>query len=151
LSGFVVLALEIYAALFINNGAVFVYTMAMLLTKLQSKKAKGPTGLLLLYGLLPLFLMFTNPDKLPLPLLLVPFLIIFTALFLTVMFVGSHTHFLKGISTRRKYAIAGFVAALPMLLALFQSLHQLTIRDVLIAVALIVGVIFYISRADFLR
>ncbi len=47
--------------------------------------------------------------------------------------------------------IASGAASLPVLLLVFQSVHQLTIRDVLVSVSLLAFAIFYISRADFIR
>ena len=107
--------------------------------------------LLALYASLPLFLMSTNPERLPLPLLLVPFLLLFLVIFLTVLLIGKRTPILKGMQRRRQYAVAALIAAIPMLLAVFQSLHQLNGRDILIAIGLAAAVSFYIARADFLR
>ncbi len=118
---------------------------------LTTRRLRNGVMLTALYIVGPLFILTTNPDDLPLLLLLMPFVFLFATVFVTVLLIGRKLGFLKGIDDRRQYALTALIAAIPMLLAVFQSLHQLSIRDVIIAVGLIVGMIFYISRADFLR
>ena len=47
--------------------------------------------------------------------------------------------------------MAGIIASVPVLLAVFQSIHQLSIRDVLLSVGLVVLAAVYMLRADFMR
>jgi hypothetical protein len=119
--------------------------------KISRHKLKLGLGIALLYAALPLFILNTNPAQLPLPLLLIPFLLLFASLFTALLFIGKKTRLLRGIDHRKQYAIAGLLTALPLSLFVFQSLHQLTIRDVIIAISLVFATGFYISRADFLR
>ena len=119
--------------------------------KSRLSKSRLWLGIVSLYLALPLFIMNTNPERLPLPLLLVPFLLFFAGLFVAIYFLGSRVSLLKGLEKRRQFAVSALLAAIPLLLLVFQSLHQLTIRDVLISLGLVIATAFYISRADFLR
>jgi hypothetical protein len=111
-------------------------------------KYKKILGLIALYCSLPILLVTTAPNTLPLPLLMVPFILLFITLFTTVVFASRHLS--DGRTTRRRiYILSGMVAAAPVLLLVFQSLHQLSIIDVFITVTLLVGSGFYISRIDF--
>ena len=94
-------------------------------------------------------LMFTDPKKMPLVILVMPFLLLFITIYSGTKLLLSQTR-LK-VNSRRQTMVASASAALPVLLLLFQSIHQLTLRDVLVAVSLVVLVVFYISRADFIR
>jgi len=114
-------------------------------------KTKIILSILAVYLALPLFIMNTNPEQLPLPLLLVPFLLFFIVLFVSIYLIGSRMRLLKGLERRRQFAVSALLASIPWLLLVFQSLQQLTIRDVLISLSLVVATAFYISRADFLR
>lgn len=95
------------------------------------------------------FLVFTNPSNLPVPFLIVPFLLLFVAIFMTVHYV-LEAH-LATIARKRRVVMAGVCATLPVLLLVFESIHQLSMKDFLITVALIVCVSFYMLRADFIE
>lgn len=103
---------------------------------------------LLIAGLL--FLLGTSPDKLPLLLLLVPYVITFLAILVLGRISFRITGFYDQLSSYKRNIILGTMAALPVLLLLLQSLRQLTIRDVLLVIALGVGLAFYLLRADFM-
>lgn len=47
--------------------------------------------------------------------------------------------------------VSGTIASIPVLLALFQSIHQLSIRDVLLSVGLVMLAALYMLRADFIK
>lgn len=96
----------------------------------------------------PIFLITTDPQHLPLPLLVLPFMWLFTVLFVgTWLAVKRRKH----ISKRQGVMVAGVVASIPVLLAIFQSIHQLSLRDVLLSVGFVLLAAWYVLRADFIR
>lgn len=101
--------------------------------------------LALIYMSLPVFLSLTDPAKLPLPLLVVPFLLLFVIFFVTIRLA------VKRLNRRKRLLVAAAGASLPVLLLVFQSIHQLTVKDVLIVLVLISVTMFYLSRADFIH
>jgi hypothetical protein len=105
--------------------------------------------LIVLILLGPLFMAMTDPTRLPLPLLIVPFVWLFAVLYLSINFVVNWQW--PGAPKKRRIVIAGVGAALPVLLLVFESIHQLTVKDFLIAAALVACISFYMSRADFIK
>lgn len=105
--------------------------------------------LILFYLAGPLFLVLTNPQSLPLPLILFPFIWLFAAIYIAVN--AGVRHRFKQLAARRRIVIAGTSAALPVLLLVFESIHQLTLKDVALVIALIAVTSFYILRADFIK
>lgn len=101
-----------------------------------------------LYFVGPLFFITTNPESLPLPLLVLPFLWIFAVLFITSWLVLSRR---QGIHKKQVVMISGCIASIPVLLAVFQSIHQLSVRDVLLSIGLVVLAAIYMLRADFIK
>ena len=99
--------------------------------------------------LLFLLLILTNPTELPLVLLVMPFALLFVSIYSTTKVILRHTR-LKA-DRKRTTIVASAIAALPVLLFVFQSVHQLTIRDILVSIALVGAAVFYISRADFIH
>jgi hypothetical protein len=103
----------------------------------------------LLYGSGPLFMSLTNPQRTPLALLMLPFLWAFSAIFVTCwLALGRVGALSRG---RRRLLLSGMTAALPVLLLVLNSIHQLTIRDSLIVITILVLLTVYLSRADFLK
>lgn len=96
----------------------------------------------------PLFFALTNPENLPLPLLVLPFMWLFAVLFLSSWFILSRRKFIR---KKQVVLVSGVVACIPVLLAVFQSIHQLSIRDVLLSVGLVVLAALYMLRADFIK
>ena len=94
-----------------------------------------------------LFISFTSPKKVPLPLLVFPFFALYVAVFLMMKLNMTR----KTASSKTIVITSGLVAAFPALLVIFQSIHQLTIKDVLIVFALVCVVAFYLARADFIE
>jgi hypothetical protein len=109
---------------------------------------KKYSALALLYVAGPLFIVLTNPQNLPLPLLVLPFLWLFTVLFVTTSILVRRK---KNVSKRQAVITAGVVASIPVLLAIFQSIHQLSIKDVLLSTGLVLLAAWYVLRADFIR
>ncbi len=123
------------------------YTLCMRLLPLVNQ-TKKPLLLLGLFMAGPLFMAFTNPESLPLPLLVLPFMWLFSCLFITVWLVLSK----KPTIQRKQIAIvSGLVATIPVLLIVFQSIHLLSIRDVVISVGLALLASGYVLRADFIK
>lgn len=100
-----------------------------------------------LYAVGPLFFMLTDPEGIPLPLLVVPFLWLFAVTFMSSKLILQS----KTSATKKQGAIvSSLLASLLTLLFVFQSIHQLTIRDVLISFAIIGIAGVYLLRADFI-
>lgn len=104
--------------------------------------------LVLLLAVGPVFMALTDPETLPLPLLVIPFLWLFTCLFVVMWLLLA-----KKLSLQRKQVVivAGLVASIPVLLIVFQSINQLSIRDVIISIGLAVLASGYVLRADFIK
>lgn len=108
-----------------------------------------------LYGLFtvlyisgPLFFALTSPKSLPLPLLVFPFLWLFSCLFVTSWLLLTRHY---KVNKRQASMVSGTIASIPVLLTVFQSIHQLSIRDVLLSVGLVVLTALYMLRADFIK
>ncbi len=100
-----------------------------------------------LYLSFPLLLMFTNPENLPLPLLMLPMLLLFVAFLATVLLVLKRIKPEMNRSKRR--IIAVLFAVLPTLLIILQSIQQLSARDVIIVFGLWTLLGWYMLRIDF--
>ena len=101
-----------------------------------------------LYLLGPVFLLNTDPQKLPLPLLVLPFVWLFSVIFISTLLVLSKR---PSVTKKQRVMVAGIVASIPVLLIIFQSIHQLSLKDVLLSVSLVLLAAFYMLRADFIR
>lgn len=118
-------------------------------TKKRTKRLVGLSGIGLLYCLGVLFFVTTDPTNMPLPLLVVPFLWLFAVIFISILYLLSIKHVFG--ARKRRILAASIAAALPVLLLVFQSIHQLTIKDVLLSVAIIAVASFYIEKADYIK
>jgi len=98
-------------------------------------KWKQIVGLVALYAVGVLFLILTNPGKLPILFLLFPFVYFFGLLYLTARLIMGVRY--QGMANR---VIVVLVAAVPVLLLTLASIHQLTIKDVLLCI-IIVGIL----------
>ncbi len=93
--------------------------------------------------------MVTSPNTIPLPLLIVPFIIIgFFIYFLIKAMLYSTNKRRDGIPGK---LLALSIATLVVLLLLLQSLDQLTLRDGLLTTIFAAMFWIYIWRADFLH
>jgi hypothetical protein len=103
---------------------------------------KSALTLLLLYigGLL--FFMNTNPERLPLLLLIVPFIYIFAVLYLTILFVC------RLLAVKSAAFVSLVISIFGVLLFVLGSLHQLTLRDLIISVALTCLLTWYVIRLN---
>lgn len=93
--------------------------------------------------LLAIFL-FTDPYRLPLVLLVLPFLLFGMGCFISLKVLLRFTPIAPG----RRGVMAGILTAAILLVLLLQSIRQLSVRDLLILLALLSGVTFYVRRID---
>ena len=119
--------------------------MEVISTKQKMRKYVAIAGL---YILGPVFFAFTSPENLPLPLLVLPFIWMFSVLFVTSWLLLSGY---KSIRRKQVVLVSGVIACIPVLLAVFQSIHQRSIRDVLLSVGLVLLTALYMLRADFIK
>lgn len=113
------------------------------------KKVQNLVILVLLWVSLPIFLLVTNPDSLPLPMLIVPFILVLLALYKTtqtILSIGS-----TRLSPKKIRLMSGTVAVLPTVLLTLASIGQLTVRDSAIVFGLLILLTFYMRRLDFLK
>src|SRR5215207_8629297 len=104
------------------------------------KHPKRILALIAPFALFVLFLLTTDPYKLPLVLIIIPFLLLGAGLYRLSIFACRKI----GISTTKSRVVASIITALILLLALLQSIHQLSIKDFLILAALLVGLTLYL-------
>lgn len=90
------------------------------------------------------FLIATDPYDLPIVLLVVPFILAAVFIYRLSKFLLSNA----GVSKKKSSFISGMITALLLLLLLMQSIRQLTIKDLLILAALLIGVTLYFRRID---
>lgn len=107
------------------------------------KTSKKLTLLLLFIASLLSLLIFSNPEQLSIPFLIVPFLIL-----LGIMYQTMRLFTVVNKSAMNKAMAFGLSLTLVTLLAM-QSIGQLVITDVLIVIGLVFGMIFYLSRTNF--
>lgn len=104
--------------------------------------------LLFLTGVLLTILLTTDPNKMPLVLIIVPFLLAGLVLYHLTKLLLLHK---RGKSKSFSYNILPLsVAFLGVCLLLLSSLHQLTWKDTLLVAVFTVMLWIYLSRADFL-
>lgn len=108
------------------------------------KQTKNIALLLLPFIVLTAFMTVTDPYKMPLPMLLVPFLLIGFGIYRIVTEVLKHTP-VKGKKVR---FTSGIITGITLLAVLLQSIRQLSIKDFLIMAALTAGATLYIRRID---
>lgn len=92
-----------------------------------------------------LLLLTTNPERMPLPVLILPFIIIFILLWLILRIVLRY--FYPGLTKSKMRVFAALLAAFPVVCLLLQSVGQFSSRDFITLSALIVVLWFYLNRA----
>lgn len=100
-----------------------------------------------------ILLLLSNPTRLPSAVLILPFILLFVSIYMTVKEVlhllrGGEQNKVVGMRAHRPRLIAGLIACFPVLLLVLQSIGQLTAWDVLTVVALFVITYFYITRSS---
>jgi hypothetical protein len=121
-------------------------------SKLNYKKFKRIVLLVALYLSLPLFLFLSNPQSLPLPLLILPvvllFLIVYTTIYIILL---KRLKFSKRISKTRLILISAIIALVPVLLIVLASIQQFTLRDIILSTVIVVCISWYLLKVDFLK
>ncbi|HLC91511.1 MAG TPA: hypothetical protein VJC09_00500 [Candidatus Saccharimonadales bacterium] len=115
----------------------------------MKKHIKHTLILAVLWGGLLVFLLSTNPTKLSIAWLIVPFIWLFASLYYTVQLIIDVFRPSGGRHSRRRVSITAVSAAIPTLLLLLDSINQLSVKDILIVVALGIGGLFYITKLRF--
>lgn len=103
--------------------------------------------------LLVMLLLLSSPARLPSTILVVPFVILFLAVYFTItegvrLLRGDDQSNAVSQRTARSRLIAGLAAALPVLLLTLQSIGQLTVWDTLMVGVLFVITYFYIIKSS---
>lgn len=122
-----------------------VFLCKLLKSKTMIERYKRPLVLVGLVGSLVAMLFLTDPLKLPLFLMPLPFMLIFTILYVSTKYF-LHRLFPNKYSSRQKIA-AFTVAIIPTLILVMSSIEQLTTRDLLLMVLIIVLAIFYARKS----
>jgi len=92
-----------------------------------------------------ILLFTTNPQKMPLPVLIIPFILIFILLWLVLRIV---LRYFYATTPKRKLSIfAGLLSAFPVVCLLLQSVGQFSARDFITLAALFIVLWFYLNRA----
>lgn len=94
--------------------------------------------------LLALLLFSTDPGHVPSFALILPFVLLGVALTLGIALILER----QGIPRMRSLRLGTFLASLPVVLLVFQSIGQLTARDIITILALFVISYFYVVRAN---
>src|ERR1700689_5356688 len=109
-------------------------------------------ALLFLYLSLPLFLFFTNPQSLPLPLLIVPIILLFIIIYVTIyFFILKKLLKNRKISKTRLFIVTAIIALVPVLLIVLASIKQFTLRDIILSTAIVIFISWYLLKVDFLK
>lgn len=122
--------------------------------KLPNKnKLPGLVVLLAVYVAGIILLVFTNPRSLPSVALILPFVVLFVAVYMTIVqllrFVRSKSvqEGTRGLSTRPRL-VAFLASGIPTLLLILGSIGQLGFIDISITISILVVGYFYISRSS---
>jgi|GEM_PF-3513149 len=97
------------------------------------------------------FFIATSPAELPIVLIVVPFILLYLGMTIGLLMISSVIPVFSRFRERQKILLSACITAVPFLLVIFQTLHQLTIRDVMISFGLFAGLVFYLYRADYLQ
>ncbi|MGZ6004996.1 MAG: hypothetical protein ACXWLH_02495 [Candidatus Saccharimonadales bacterium] len=103
------------------------------------------------YACLLIFLFSTDPRKLAVGWLILPFLLLFICLFLSIFYVVDWLRPNQSSNSRKKIISTAVLAALPATMLLLDSVDQLTIRDALLIAVLSVLGMFYINMISLKR
>jgi len=116
------------------------------------KRLRKYVGIVVLYALSFGLLVFTNPERVSPILLVTPLLIFFFAVFLTLIaMVGGFLRQRNRKLSRGTVITIAVITALPVLLILLQSIGQLSARDVITLILIILVLGLYVSKVGFAR
>jgi hypothetical protein len=113
-------------------------------------RLRRPLTLVVLYAGFLTFLFSTDPRKLAISWLILPFLWLYFSLFLTAIYAidwlsADHRH------NRRQTVVAMLAAAIPTTMLLLDSVDQLTVKDSLLIFGLGGLALFYASKISLKR
>ncbi len=104
----------------------------------------------LAWGGLLAFMTLFRPNSLPVVLLIVPFVLVYAALYSLWRLIGSlRSRYFLFVTTRRYNHLGMAVSGSLVLLLILQSLGQLTLRDIVTVVAIIALGYLYLARSRF--
>lgn len=114
------------------------------------KSLLKPNGISIVVSglILASFIIFTDPLSLPLTLLFLPFVLAFIFLRNVGLVIASKL-FGESSERKRRVVVVSITSILVLVLVL-QSLGQLSWRDLIIVLGLIVGLVLYFSKTDLL-
>ena len=99
-----------------------------------------------------IFLCTTNPTSLPAMLLVVPFVAMYASLYYVVLevirFIGADDESGAIVRLRRPRLAAAIVAGFPILLLVLQSIVELTVWDIIIALGILLLGYLYVARGS---
>lgn len=104
---------------------------------------------LLTLGLLLVVLFTTDPFRSSLPIIIVPFALLFLVLITALNSLSQVLGLDRRVSAKKRLIIVGGLAWLPVMLIILRSIDQLTLRDGLIISIFIVALVLYVSRTNF--
>ncbi len=109
-------------------------------------------GLLLLYVFGVGIVLYTNPQHLSPALLIMPLLVLSVAVFWSLLLATKlfKSSLEKKLSKKTIFGLA-IVTAFPAFLLLLQSIGQLSFRDVVTIILILIVLGFYVSKASFGR
>lgn len=111
----------------------------------MSTQKKKSIGLIAGYVVVAIFFITVNPQNLSLIFILVPFGLIFILLYMTLTF---GLDFFFTLSKHQKRVIALVASVMPVLLLVIQSITQLTMKDVLLCIAIAVIMLWYFIKLN---
>jgi hypothetical protein len=96
---------------------------------------------------LAVLLFLTDPQKVPVAILVAPFLLVGAALFVSSLLFMRR--FFPDAGRRKQLTYAATFAGFPTFTLVLSSINQLTWRDGILVVVLVGCLIFYVSRLNF--
>lgn len=100
---------------------------------------------LLTFGLLLVFLMSTDPTKIKVGWLIVPFILLFITLFYGARLILDWLNYATS-NRKKQLGIASLIAIAPTAILLLDSINQLTLRDSLLVIFVAAVSVFYVTK-----
>jgi hypothetical protein len=118
--------------------------------KTGAKKLLNRTLLVLLYLSLPILLLSTNPQHLPIAFLVLPYLLLFLIIYVTTqLIIGKRFGNSRVASNTKRVIISGLFATIPVILVLLASIRQFTVWDILLSIAIMFFIAWYLIKVEF--
>lgn len=109
---------------------------------------KTTSAVIIIFVFMAIFLFGTDPNSLPLPLIIAPFVLLFLVLYIIAQVLVRR--FLPKTKRSLRRGLGIIVAGLPVMLLVLESIGQLTARDFFIVIGLISLLVYYFRKTDFL-